>query len=115
MWCWSPSATAAAVMLAAATVSCGTDKGGEQTDKLDKATREELAKIAAQDPRLTGELENKTIKWMANWSSMSGRQKSYGGFTGNSFGAIARRRLQKGWKMRGSKGAWDRRNGILLQ
>ena len=61
------AAAAAAVILAAATVSCEADKGGEQTDKLDKATREELARIAAQDPRLTGELENKTIKWMANW------------------------------------------------
>lgn len=52
---------------------------------------------------------------MENWSSMSERQRSYGGFTGNSFGAIARRRLQKGWKMRESKDAWERKNGILPQ
>ena len=36
------AAAAAAVILAAATVSCEADKGGEQTDKLDKATRENL-------------------------------------------------------------------------
>lgn len=30
-------------------------------------TREELADLAAQDARLTGELENKKIKWLSDW------------------------------------------------
>jgi len=60
--------TLAAISLAAAAVSCNdSGKTEKKEDKLDSVTREELASIAAQDPRLTGELENKTIKWMANW------------------------------------------------
>jgi len=30
-------------------------------------TREELSSLAAKDERLTGELENKTIKWLSDW------------------------------------------------
>lgn len=30
-------------------------------------TREQLAELAKSDERLTGELENKTIKWMSDW------------------------------------------------
>lgn len=59
--------TVAAVTLAAATMSCNNDDKNSSVDKLDSATREELASISAKDSRLTGELENKTIKWMANW------------------------------------------------
>lgn len=58
---------AAAVMLAAASVSCDVKKESGKEDKLDTETREQLSEIASRDSRLTGELENKTIKWMANW------------------------------------------------
>lgn len=58
---------AAALIVAVSSVSCGKNNGNQKEDKLDTATREELAKLSAQDERLTGELENKTIKWMANW------------------------------------------------
>ncbi len=34
---------------------------------LDSATAAEVAQIASEDSRLTGELENKKIKWMATW------------------------------------------------
>lgn len=34
---------------------------------MDSATAAEVAELAAADSRLTGELENKTIKWMATW------------------------------------------------
>ncbi|MEE5993133.1 MAG: ABC transporter substrate-binding protein [Oscillospiraceae bacterium] len=34
---------------------------------LDSKTREELASLASADKRLTGELENKTIKWLSDW------------------------------------------------
>ena len=57
---------AAAVMIAASSASCSKGET-EKVDNLDSATREELASISAKDERLTGELENKTIKWMANW------------------------------------------------
>ncbi|MBR5405483.1 MAG: ABC transporter substrate-binding protein [Oscillospiraceae bacterium] len=61
---------AAAALLTAA-VSCGVlagCKGDESSYKsLDSATAAEVAEIASQSELLTGELENKTIKWMANW------------------------------------------------
>ena len=53
-----------AVMSAAAT---GCDNGKETYKELDEATAQKIADIAAKDERLTGELENKTIKWMATW------------------------------------------------
>lgn len=60
----------AAVLLAAA-VSCGVltgCSGSESSYKsLDSATAAEVAEIASKSELLTGELENKTIKWMANW------------------------------------------------
>lgn len=34
---------------------------------LDSKTREEIANLASADERLTGELENKTIKWLSDW------------------------------------------------
>lgn len=43
------------------------DKEESSYKSLDSATAAEVAEIAAEDSRLTGELENKTIKWMANW------------------------------------------------
>jgi hypothetical protein len=64
------SRLAVAAMLLAA-MTCGALAGcGEQAKiekPLDSATAEEVAQIAAGDERLTGELSNKTIKWMANW------------------------------------------------
>ncbi len=70
-------AAAVSVLLAASVVSCGSGGQNEKTDKLDTATREELAKIAAKDERLTGELENKTIKWMANWGFSTEKDTNY--------------------------------------
>ncbi|MBQ5335401.1 MAG: extracellular solute-binding protein [Oscillospiraceae bacterium] len=52
-------------------VSCGAlaGCGGDESSykSLDSATAAEVAEIASQSELLTGELENKTIKWMANW------------------------------------------------
>lgn len=76
----------AAISMTAAFASCGKEKESSSVDNLDSATREELAMIAAQDSRLTGELENKTVKWMANWgfsteshSELVVFQERYGG------------------------------------
>lgn len=48
--------------------SCG-DKGAAESSykELDSSTRELINSIASEDELLTGELENKTIKWMAEW------------------------------------------------
>lgn len=49
-------------------VAC--DASGEEiSDKKDIApeVREELSSLASQDERLTGELENKKIKWLSDW------------------------------------------------
>ncbi len=35
--------------------------------EMDSATREEVASLAAADERLTGDIENKTIKWLSDW------------------------------------------------
>ena len=65
------SRLAVAAMLLAA-MTCGALAGcGEQAKiekPLDSATAEEVAQIAAGDERLTGELSNKTIKWMGTLS-----------------------------------------------
>ena len=78
-------ASLASVILTASLASCNTPSAGK-TDNLDTATREELASLAAKDSRLTGELENKTIKWMANWGFSAEKdpnlvvfQERYGG------------------------------------
>lgn len=48
--------------------SCGGSSSSESSYKeLDSSTREEINNIAANDDLLTGELENKTIKWMSDW------------------------------------------------
>lgn len=48
--------------------SCGGSSSNESSYKeLDSSTREEINNIAANDDLLTGELENKTIKWMSDW------------------------------------------------
>ena len=41
------------------------DKGPKKD--MSAATREQLAELAKSDERLTGELENKTIKWLSTW------------------------------------------------
>ncbi len=56
--------------LIAATMGCGMLAGcGDSSSykSLDSATAAEVAEIASQDERLTGELSNKTVKWLANW------------------------------------------------
>lgn len=59
----------AAMLLASMTcgmlAGCGEESKYEKP--LDSATAEEVGQIAASDERLTGELANKTVKWMANW------------------------------------------------
>ena len=61
----------AAAALLLASVTCGALSGCAEDSKiekpLDSQTAAEVAELAAKDERLTGELENKTIKWMANW------------------------------------------------
>ena len=61
--------SAAALLLAS--VTCGALSGCAEDSKIEKPldaqTAAEVAELAAKDERLTGELENKTIKWMANW------------------------------------------------
>lgn len=49
--------------------ACGdAEQSSSKYDKnLDSSTREEINSIAVNDERLTGELENKTIKWMSDW------------------------------------------------
>ena len=49
-----------------AAFGCG---GGETSSykEIDSMTREEVANLAAADDRLTGDLENKTIKWLSDW------------------------------------------------
>ncbi|MBP0972928.1 MAG: carbohydrate ABC transporter substrate-binding protein [Oscillospiraceae bacterium] len=60
-----------AAMLCLAVTGCGTGEssGGAQFENrdVDAQTREELAALATADARLTGELENKTIKWLSDW------------------------------------------------
>ena len=48
--------------------ACGSDTK-DTTPKKDMSTntREQLAELSKSDERLTGELENKTIKWMSDW------------------------------------------------
>ena len=67
----------AAVLLASATLGmlsgCGGGEGSSpaSSSKIDKplesSVAEQVNEVANGDERLTGELENKTIKWMANW------------------------------------------------
>lgn len=61
-------AAIAALLIAATSMSMtGCDNNQSSYKSLDSATAAEVAEVAAADSRLTGELENKTIKWMANW------------------------------------------------
>lgn len=47
--------------------ACGSNSTPVNDKDLDEATREEIASIVANEPLLTGELENNTIKWLGNW------------------------------------------------
>lgn len=60
---------AAVTMLAASLVcfGCGTKEDTTSYKEIDSMTREEVASLAAADDRLTGDLENKTIKWLSDW------------------------------------------------
>ena len=57
-----------AMVLTVPLAACGSDTK-DTTPKKDMSanTREQLAELAKSDERLTGELENKTIKWMSDW------------------------------------------------
>lgn len=44
-----------------------TEKNGKTDTALDPELRQKIDSIAKDDPLLSGELENKTIKWMASW------------------------------------------------
>ena len=64
--------TVAALMLTATAfgllTGCGKKDNESSYDKpLDSAVKEELSGLASNSDLLTGELKNKTIKWMANW------------------------------------------------
>ncbi len=63
------AAIAALLASAIAFGMAGCSESSEESSfkSLDSATAEQVAQIAAEDERLTGTLENKTIKWMANW------------------------------------------------
>lgn len=60
---------AAVVMLSAtlAATGCGGKNEESNFKQMDSMTREEIASLCAADERLTGELENKTIKWLSDW------------------------------------------------
>lgn len=47
--------------------SCGNKNSDVKYKELDSSTRDTINDIASNDELLTGELENKTIKWMATW------------------------------------------------
>ena len=64
------SAQSLALLLAASAAAgllAGCGEAASTGKQLDSATAAEVAEIAAKDERLKGDLENKTIKWMANW------------------------------------------------
>lgn len=58
-----------AAMLMSPLMACGSKEGESSGPKKDMATetREQLKELAKSDERLTGDLENKTIKWMSDW------------------------------------------------
>lgn len=48
--------------------ACGEEgKSSESYKELDSSKREEINSLVTEDELLTGELENKTIKWMSDW------------------------------------------------
>lgn len=56
-----------ASVMCGAMSGCGSGSESVYDKPLDSATAAEVADLAAKDERLTGELENKKIKWMATW------------------------------------------------
>ena len=58
-----------ATILMTPLMACGGTEESDTTPKKDMATetRESLAELAKTDERLTGELRNKTIKWLSDW------------------------------------------------
>lgn len=73
--CSKAAALAASVLLIASTVSCDSSK--PKKNDLDASTREELASLSAKDERLTGELENKKIKWLSTWEFRNDAHAEY--------------------------------------
>ncbi len=59
----------AACCLSLTAFSCTQDQEGKNISDKDSSqeTREQIATLAKQDDRLSGELENKTIKWLSDW------------------------------------------------
>lgn len=47
--------------------ACSSSSANVNNKDLDDATKEEIAQIVSADEKLTGELENKTIKWLNSW------------------------------------------------
>lgn len=57
-----------AAVLTVPLLACGASEADKGPKKdMSAATREQLADLAKSDERLTGELENKTIKWLSTW------------------------------------------------
>ena len=57
-----------AAVLTVPLLACGASEADKGPKKdISTATREQLAELAKSDERLTGELENKTIKWLSTW------------------------------------------------
>ena len=57
-----------AAVLTVPLLACGASEADKGPKKdMSAATREQLAELAKSDERLTGELENKTIKWLSTW------------------------------------------------
>lgn len=68
-YAWIGLSCLLAAMLMSPLMACGSKEGESSGPKKDMATetREQLKELAKSDERLTGDLENKTIKWMSDW------------------------------------------------
>ena len=55
------------VSISAGLLGCGSAGQSSVGKQLESQVASQVADIAQSDSRLTGELENKTIKWLANW------------------------------------------------
>lgn len=67
------SALLAAGMIGIAVGGCSGEPQPDYTDQaMDEQTREQVATLAAADERLTGQLENRKIKWLSDWDINEG-------------------------------------------
>ena len=72
-----------AAVLTVPLLACGASEADKGTKKdMSAATREQLADLAKSDERLTGELENKTIKWLSTWDINSDDTHRAGNLSG---------------------------------